>query len=70
MPYQKTTWVDNVTAITAARLNNIENGVESANSVIPLDAGQVGQVLTKKADGAEWADPTANVRVVDEVLEL
>lgn len=69
MPYTKTTWVDNVTAITAARLNHIESGIEDANVFVPIDDGLPGQVLTKNQSGAEWADAKPNIKIVGEILD-
>lgn len=70
MPYTKTTWVDNTTAITAARLNNMEDGIESANDIVPDNQGEVGQVLTKTSDGTQWAEAGNAPFVSGEVLEL
>jgi hypothetical protein len=70
MAYKKTSWVDNTTAITAERLNNMEEGIESANEILPDNQGLTGQVLTKTDDGAEWADVATSPTVVGEVLEL
>lgn len=70
MPYTKTNWVDNVTAITAERLNNIENGIEDAHNFVPAGDGEVGEVLTKTENGVEWAAPEFTPTVVGEVLEL
>lgn len=70
MPYTKTEWVDNTTAITAARLNNMEDGIEAANDILPDNEGIIGQVLTKVDGGTEWADVGSAPAVVGEVLEL
>ena len=70
MPYTKTEWVDNTTAITAARLNNMEDGIEAANDILPDNDGIVGQVLTRVDGGTEWADAGSSPSVVGEVLEL
>ncbi len=70
MPYNKTTWVDNTTAITAERLNNMENGIESANGIVPTTEGEAGQVLTKTENGVTWAESATSPNVVGEVLEL
>lgn len=70
MPYTKTNWVDNVTAITAERLNNIENGIEDAINLVPAGEGDAGTVLTKTENGVEWAPPEFIPTVVGEVLEL
>lgn len=70
MPYTKTEWVDDATAITAARLNNMENGIEAANDILPANKGSIGQVLTKVDGGTEWAEVSSAPTVVGEVLEL
>lgn len=70
MPYTKTVWVDNVTAITAARLNNMEDGIEAANDLTIAGDGRPGEVLTKTEDGMAWAPPEFNPTVNGEVLEL
>ena len=69
MPYTKTNWVDNVTAITAERLNNMENGIADAQNLVPAGEGAVGDVLTKTEDGVEWG-PGVSPVVIGEVLEL
>ena len=55
MAYQKTHWVDNATKVTAARLNNMEQGIEDAQSFLPENEGTTGYVLTKTANGTEWS---------------
>lgn len=45
MAYVKTAWVDDVTPLSAANLNRIEQGVEDANCLVPGDTLQHG-VLT------------------------
>ena len=70
MPYKKTEWADNVTAITAERLNNMENGIDAANEIIPTNEGAIGQVLTKVDGGAEWAEVGSAPFVTGEILEL
>jgi len=52
MPYTKETWVDGTTAITAARLQNIEDGIEDAH------AGDVDNpVYVGKAENSGSAAP-------------
>lgn len=70
MPYVKTVWVDNETAITAARLNNMENGIAEANNFTVAGDGRPGEVLTKTEDGMVWAPPEFTPTVNGEVLEL
>lgn len=70
MPYTKTTWVDSVTAITAARLNNMEEGIDSANEVVPDNQGIAGQVLVKTREGTSWSEAASIPTVTGEVLEL
>ena len=68
MAYQKTNWVDNVTKVTATRLNNMEKGIEDAQAIIPENAGSTGYVLTKTADGVEWS--AAGAPTGDQVSEI
>ena len=70
MPYIKTEWVDNETAITAKRLNKMEAGIELASSVLPDNDGAVGQVLTKTEDGTRWAEGGRPATVTGETLDL
>lgn len=70
MAYKKTSWVDNTTEITAKRLNNMEEGIESANEILPENQGLTGQVLTKTDTGVEWAEVAMSPSVAGEVLEL
>ena len=70
MAYKKTSWVDNTTEITAKRLNNMEEGIESANEILPENQGLTGQVLTKTDTGVEWAEVATSPSVAGEVLEL
>lgn len=70
MPYTKTEWVDNETAITANRLNKIENGIEVMSDLLPGNDGISGQVLTKTDSGTRWAEVGKSPTVTGEVLEL
>ena len=69
MPYTKTEWVDNVTAITAARLNHIEDGIEAAGNFLPSNQGVPGQYLSKTSEGTEWCE-IKEPEVTGEVLRL
>ena len=70
MPYTKTEWVDNETAITAKRLNKMEAGIELVSDMLPNNDGTAGQVPTKTEDGTRWAEVGKTPTVTGEVLDL
>ena len=52
MAYQKTTWIDHVTPITAERLNNMEGGIENALSKDELQTAAEDILTQAKESGA------------------
>jgi len=51
MPYTPTTWVNDVTQVSAANLNNMEAGIENA---IPKDIAGVATDKVPVYDGSDW----------------
>ena len=44
------------TAVSAANLNHMEDGILQAHNLVPTESGSVGQVLTKTQNGTSWQD--------------
>jgi len=70
MPYQRTTWVDDQTPLSARNLNNLEEGILTAiedgivvEAVLPVDDAEPEQVLTPAGPAVRFA-PGENQSVV------
>ena len=77
MAYEKQSWVNGVSPVSAARLNHIEDGIEAAllkedadTEYAPVEralptGGTAGQMPVKTNSGVAWQDAPSGVEVID-----
>ena len=60
MPYQKQSWVNGVSPVSASRLNHIEDGIAAAetyNQLARTPDSLIAGAVTRNADGAATSAP-------------